>query len=300
MSEPIPSNPERRLLPDPSGPPAPSEPRVAPASMPATIVRKPGPQLGDLSREEVEALAEEFGLDPGRFTIRQHLVAALHERRQLIATLDRDALVDVLNWAGRVASPNTTREQLAIEVVRTRSMRFGGLSHRGLYVLARLRGAEVSPDASVAKLTRELRRQEGFFARVNRKRRAWIGSMVGKMIGEEDPGPVRPAPVPLDPRVPGAAKSTRIKEDIEQSGLFGGIANRVKKSADSYLNQKLDEIEARIDRKLDEIDRRLAEWRDKEIANRIRILKITLWASVIVATVSLIYGYLKVNTNFFR
>ena len=43
---------------------------------------------------------------------------------------------------------------------------------------------------------------------------------------------------------------------------------------------------------MDEINRRLAEWRDKEIANRIRILKITLWASVIVAVVSLIYSYI--------
>ena len=41
------------------------------------------------------------------------------------------------------------------------------------------------------------------------------------------------------------------------------------------------------------IDRRLAEWRDKEIANRIRILKITLWASVIVGAFSLIYSYVK-------
>ena len=31
----------------------------------------------------------------------------------------------------------------------------------------------------------------------------------------------------------------------------------------------------------------------KEIANRIRILKITLWASVVVGIVSLIYAYLK-------
>jgi hypothetical protein len=45
---------------------------------------------------------------------------------------------------------------------------------------------------------------------------------------------------------------------------------------------------------LDEIDRRLAEWRDKEIANRIRILKITLWASVIVGVLSLIYSYVKI------
>ena len=89
-----------------------------------------------------------------------------------------------------------------------------------------------------------------------------------------------------------------IKEEIEEAGLVGGLTNRIKKSADSYLNQKLDEIESRIDRKLDEIDRRLAEWRDKEIANRIRILKITLWASVIVGVFSLLYAYLKVYVPF--
>jgi hypothetical protein len=89
-------------------------------------------------------------------------------------------------------------------------------------------------------------------------------------------------------------RDSSIKDEIEESGLFGGIASRVKKTADSYLNQKLDEIEARIDRKLDEIDRRLAEWRDKEVANRLRILKITLWASVVVSVVSLIYSYIKV------
>ena len=85
-----------------------------------------------------------------------------------------------------------------------------------------------------------------------------------------------------------------MKQEIEEAGLIGGITNRLKKTADSYVNQKLDEIEARIDRKLDEIDRRLAEWRDKEIANRIRILKITLWASVIVGVFSLMYSYVKV------
>lgn len=280
-----------KLLPDPHAPGT-----SGPAATTSTVVTtKKTPQLGDLSKEELDALAEEFGLDAKRYATRQHLVAALHERRQLIAALDRDALLDVLRWAGKSAPPNATREQLAIEVVRTSSMRFDGLSHRGLYTLAKLRGCPVDADASEAKLVRELKRQEGFFARMNRKRRAWIGSVVGKMIGEEETEPVRPAAVPIDPREPGPAKTTRIKEDIEQSGLFSGLANRVKKSADSYLNQKLDEIEARIDRKLDEIDRRLSEWRDKEIANRIRILKITLWASVIVATISLIYGYLRVT-----
>lgn len=103
-----------------------------------------------------------------------------------------------------------------------------------------------------------------------------------------------PTPEGRQPVGSGPASAT-IKEEIEDAGLFGGITNRIKKSADTYINQKLDEIETRIDRKLDEIDRRLAEWRDKEVANRIKILKITLWASVIVGIVSLIYSYVKVN-----
>jgi hypothetical protein len=150
----------------------------------------------------------------------------------------------------------------------------------------------------VPVLVRKLKKQEGFFKKLNRKRRAWLGSMVANMIGEEDNSdyqfvPPAASDAPSSGATSAASRSATIKEDIEEAGLLGGIASRVKKSADSYLNQKLDEIEARIDRKLDEIDRRLAEWRDKEIANRIRILKITLWVSVIVGAFSLIYSYVQ-------
>ena len=131
--------------------------------------------------------------------------------------------------------------------------------------------------------------------------------MVANLIGdEESAADYQFLPAAAAVRRRQRRRRTRsLKEDIEESGLIGGITNRLKKTADGYLNQKLDEIEARIDRKLDEIDRRLAEWRDKEIANRIRILKITLWASVIVGVVSLIYSYLKVyfagfGLHFFR
>jgi hypothetical protein len=145
---------------------------------------------------------------------------------------------------------------------------------------------------------------------MNRKRRSVLGSLVSKIVGGNDDSPsdyqfVPPSPGAKPPAgnvgtinyesPAGPPRATTIKQDIEESGLLGGITNRLKKSADSYVNQKLDEIEARIDRKLDEIDRRLAEWRDKEIANRIRILKITLWASVIVALCSLIYTYVDVH-----
>ena len=55
----------------------------------------------------------------------------------------------------------------------------------------------------------------------------------------------------------------------------------------------MQEIEDRIDYKLDEIDRRLAEWRNRELANRLRIIKITLVVSVVIALLSLLYTYLR-------
>ena len=236
--------------------------------------------------------------------LRQDLVAAIHDRRQMIAAMDREAMLDVVRWGRRPVTVNASKEQIAQEIVRITSMRFAGLSQRGLVVLARLRGIDApATDDPVPVLVKRLKKKEGFFARLNRKRRAMLGSIVSNMVGERRPDrlPVPPprtaAPAPPPRRAPLrlAGRPASIKQDIEESGLFGGITNRLKKSADTYVNQKLDEIEARIDRKLDEIDRRLAEWRDKEIANRIRILKITLWASVIVAVCSLIYTYVDVH-----
>lgn len=278
-----PTTDEPKLLPEPGGA------SDAPARSLATGVPPPR-QLSELPRDELNHLAEEFGLDSTSFRSHQALVAAIHDRRQMIATLDRDAMLDVVRWGRRPVTANATKEQIAQEIARIRSMRFAGLSQPGLVALARMRGLEAGNDDPVPVLVRRLKRQEGFFSKLNRKRRALLGSVVARVIGQEGPSDYQF--LPGDGAASSApASSPTIKEDIEESGLFGGISSRIKKSADAYLNQKLDEVEARIDRKLDEIDRRLAEWRDKEIANRIRILKITLWASVIVAVVSLIYSY---------
>jgi hypothetical protein len=281
------------------------------ASPPNLVVSSAAPrQLADLPRDELQTLAEEFGLEARRFKTPQELVSAIHVRRQLIASLDRDALLDIVRWGRRPVPINATNEQLAHEVLRIKSMRFDGLSERGLIALSRLRGVEIGEGEPVPAVIKKLKKKEGVFAKLNRKRRAMLGSLVSNMIGEDDKTAeyqflppsdgaqttataVGPAPAAQSGTIPPPRERT-IKEEIEESGLFGGIASRVKKTADQYINQKLDEIESRIDRKLDEIDRRLAEWRDKEIANRIRILKITLWASVIVAALSLVYSYLKV------
>jgi hypothetical protein len=285
---------EARQLPG-ATPPAP-----APADLPAAL---PVPrQLAELPKDELEHLADDYGLDPTRYQTRQHLVAAIHERRQLIASMDRQAMLDVVKWGRRPVSSSATAEQIAQEIARIKTMRFSGLSQRGLVVLARLRGVSVDDDDSVPVLVKRLKRAEGLFTKLNRKRRAVLGSIVANMLGGEEAGDeykfLPPQPPPPEAGAAsagsGAPGSASIRDDIEESGLFGGIAGRIKRSADAYVNQKLDEIEARIDRKLDEIDRRLAEWRDKEIANRLRILKITLWASVIVALVSLIYLYVQV------
>jgi hypothetical protein len=297
----------------PGFPAAPAAPTSAAAQLPQTLSNAaisagaPPRQLSELPKDELEHLAEEWGLDPSRYANRQQLVAAIHDRRQLIASLDRDAMLDVVIWGRRPVTVSASKEQIAQEIARIRSMKFAGLSQRGLVVLARLRGIACNDHDGVPLLIKRLKRQEGLFSKLNRKRRALLGSIVSNMLGESEPaadykflpppsggGGATSGAAGASAAYSSAAPGASIKDEIEESGLFGGIAGRIKKSADSYVNQKLDEIEARIDRKLDEIDRRLAEWRDKEIANRIRILKITLWASVIVGAFSLIYSYVKV------
>ncbi len=247
-----------------------------------------------LPRDELNTLAEDYGLDSTRFDTRAEVVAALANRKKLILTLDRNAMLEVVRWGRRPVAANVTKEQLALEIARIRRMKFDGLSREGLLVLARLRDIQCADAESVETLMRRLRRKEGIFAKLNRGRRSFIGSLAAKIVGEDDDEPYRYLSPVDDPNAKAPAAKPlppRLREQIEERGLFGGLADRVRRSADSYVNTKLDEIEARIDRKLDEIDKRLAEWRDKEIANRVRILKITLWASVIVSIISLAYAY---------
>ena len=284
---------------------------VATPTLPTAIVPAVSPvhQLSELPADDLHGLAEALGLTPGQYPTRQQLVAAIHYRRQLIAAIHADALQELLTWTGRHVPSGATKEAMALQVTNCRSMRFGGLSQRALAALAALRGIDVRGNEAVPELIHRLKKREGLFAKLDRKRRALLGSIVSNLIGENDDPPIPSAPgatysaANAPPPMTGGqnspprsvnTKSANIKQEIEEAGLLGGLAGRIRKSADSYVNQKLDEVEARIDRKLDDIDRRLAEWRDKELANRIRILKITLWASVVVGAFSLVYSYIQV------
>ncbi len=134
--------------------------------------------------------------------------------------------------------------------------------------------------------------KEGITGWLTRKRRELVAKVIEKLIDNEKTGGDDQSPVEKEKE---EDDSSSLKKTIEERGVVGGIATKLRGAADDYIDAKLDEIEKRIDAKLDEIDRRLAEWRDQEIANRLRIIKITLIASAIIALISLVYSYIKMN-----
>ncbi len=90
----------------------------------------------------------------------------------------------------------------------------------------------------------------------------------------------------------------------ERLGVLHGVTEKLRGAADTFVAAKLDEIEARVDTKLDEIETRLdskliqihkqlGQLRDKEIRHRLRLLKLTLMFTVLVALLSLGYKWLS-------
>jgi hypothetical protein len=212
----------------------------------------------------------------------------VRERQELLIELERDALLDVVVWARRPVQRSASKEELATHIAGIQQADFSGLSHRGLYALARLRGLPVGPAMDAAAIRKRLRESESLWQRVRRRRRAFVGTLVGKFFHEGSGQAEQEYRfLPEDPR------TTSLKAHIEEEGMMGGIARKLRGVADDYVREKLDEIEERIDRKLDEIDRRLAEWRDQEVSNRLKIIKVTLVVSIIVAALSLGYDYVR-------
>jgi len=253
---------------------------------------QPAPSLTDLPPDVLRRHAADLGLEADLQADRDALVALIRRRQELLVELDRDALLEVVVWGRRPVRRSATKEQLARQIGHIQRTNYDSLSTRGLYALARLRGLDVRAADSAAELMHRLRKADGLLGRVKRKGRSmlsgWLMHMIeGKATDEaeeyhflpEDDGP--------------EAQRRSLKADVEERGIVGGIAQRLRGAADDYLRVKMDEIEARIDAKLDEIDKRLSEWRDREVANRLRILRITLIFTVLVAVLSLGYNAIK-------
>jgi hypothetical protein len=70
-------------------------------------------QMAQLSKEELQRLAGEFGLDVTRLGNRQELAAALEQRRRMIGELDAEAMMEVIRWGHRSVPINASKERLA-------------------------------------------------------------------------------------------------------------------------------------------------------------------------------------------
>ena len=249
--------------------------------------------LAGMPVDELTAYADKLGLAHARDAGPGELLRLIRARRELLLELDRQALLDICVWARRPVRESAGREELAGEIATVRKMRFDGLSDGGLHALCRLNLLSVTPRDDRGKMIRLLKKSESWGKYLTRKRRRLVGSLIGKIV----------APPAQDTHAESGdyqflpEDDRPLKQQIEEEGLVGGLTRRIKGVADDYVREKLDEIERRIDSKLDEIDRRMGEWRDREIRNRLKIVKITLLASIVVALLSLGYDYVKRLTD---
>lgn len=90
--------------------------------------------------------------------------------------------------------------------------------------------------------------------------------------------------------------------DKRRVGVLHDVSQKLRGAADGYVAAKLDEIEARVDVKLDQIENRIDAkilqlhkqitlLRDRELRHRLRLLKITLAVTLLVALLSLGYKW---------
>jgi len=243
--------------------------------------------LADLPPDQLVEYGRELGLALDDDTPSGEVLRKIRERQTLLVELDREALLDIVVWLRHPVRRSASKETLAKEIARCDRTDFHRLSDRGLVALARLQDLPAADGDSREELERRLNRRVGVWARVRRKRRRWVGQLVTRLVeGDVDETPPEYHFLPED-------GPPTLQYEIENQGVVGGIARKLRGVADDYVREKLDEIEQRIDQKLDEIDSRLAEWRDREVANRLRILRLTLIFSIVVAVLCLVYDYAR-------
>src|SRR5262249_54315672 len=145
-------------------------------------------------------------------------------------------------------------------------------------------------------------RRRGIFRRLADRAKAVgeraVHSAIDRLIGP----PKSDQPPEIDAAESPAAQPGETHAE-QRLGILHGVTIRLRGAADEYIAAKLDEIEARVDVKLDEVEKRIDEkivelhaqvrkLRDEELRHRLRILKISLIFTVLVAALSLGYKLL--------
>ena len=135
----------------------------------------------------------------------------------------------------------------------------------------------------------------GLYKQIQAAGRDLASVALGKLI--EPPTP------PVESQGPQAPPAETDDKSNWKVSMLHSAAERLRGAADTYIAAKLDEIEALVDSKLDhveqridakivELHRQLREMRDRELRHRLRLLKITLIFTVLVAVLSLGYKWL--------
>ncbi|UCG33162.1 MAG: hypothetical protein JSU68_00740 [Phycisphaerales bacterium] len=248
--------------------------------------------LSDLPRDELLRYGRSLALSLRDDIPEGELLRRIRARQEMLLEIDREALLDVVVWSRIPVRASAAKEELVNAIADLYAHRYSGLSRRGLEALARLRDLELRPGETDQELDMRIRRTESVWDRMRRRRRKVIGDLLGRALARQPRERHREYHF-----LPETDATAQLAPDGGKRGLVGGIAQRLKGeiqgAADEYIDAKLSEVERRIDAKLDEIDVRLAEWRDREVRNRLKILKITLLATVVVALLSLGYNYLR-------
>lgn len=143
----------------------------------------------------------------------------------------------------------------------------------------------------------------GVVENVRQAGRDVLALTLGRLL--EDPGnEAQEATGPQETDSEKQAPDHEREKSLRRVGALHSVAEQLRGAADKYLAAKMDEIEARVDQKLDNIENRidekivelhmqLAEMRDRELRHRLRLLKLTLLFTVLVAALSLLYKWLE-------
>jgi hypothetical protein len=254
--------------------------------LPEDLPALPAAITASTAQLRAELLA--LGASPPPEATPAELEAQLRSRLAMIEGLDRGALLDLAAWYGLEPSESAgANSNIARNIQGREPGKIEELSLRGLRALAWLRDLPRPAETAREELERALRPEEGFWAQIRRHRRKIVGSLLEKALAGESAGRKPSSGAP-------PAEET-IRQRIERRGVVAGISQTLRGAADDYIAEKLDEIEQRIDQKLNEIEARLEEWRDREIANRLRLLKITLIFAIVVALLSVGYDVVRLR-----
>ncbi|HUW55106.1 MAG TPA: hypothetical protein VMZ92_00575 [Planctomycetota bacterium] len=234
--------------------------------------------LEELSDVELRGVAEDIGFEVGRKESRTDVIARIRERRRVINEVSREEFARILRWAGEEVKDFHAKDLLVRRFYRVNFRRTEGLSEDDLRIVARLHGLEFTDDTPPEEIAQKVEATAKRWTNVLKRASGRVVGYIAKKVAGADDDEMTPP---------------EEEEKAVSASLRKGFKAALRFSMDDYIKEKLDEIEARIDRKLDELDRKMDDWRTREVRHRLRIIKYTIIATVVVAVISILYKLLS-------